>query len=210
MAQALRGAFYLPHGEPLSLSGDHRTLGVDIDTMILFENKLPPMMNTHYRGVNSNAYPTVPGFCKEVMKQCENHHLFEQITMLMQQQEFSLDHHTELEAIDTQLMAILVKTDQKFRKHNNFPWSPTLDKVYFTHRYWMICLTQKRTERDYSKQLQHIKQRLKQEPTDYGSLNKNIRKARQELRAIQCNAAAAREEFLDSLLTTAKQTKDKS
>jgi len=72
VAQALRGAFYLPHGEPLSLSGDHRTLGVDIDTTILFDNKLPPMMNNYHRGVNSNAYPTVPEFCKEVVTQCEN------------------------------------------------------------------------------------------------------------------------------------------
>jgi len=36
VAQALRGAFYLPHGEPLTLSGDHRTLGMDINTTILF------------------------------------------------------------------------------------------------------------------------------------------------------------------------------
>jgi len=210
VAQALRGAFYLPYGEPISLSGNHRTLGVDIDTTILFGNKPPPTIQTHYRGVNSNAFPTVPEFCKEVVQQCENHNLFDRIDMLLQQQYFSPQHHNELEDIDTQLMAILVKTDQKFRKHNNFPWSPSLDTAYFTHRYWMICLTQKRTERDYSRQLQHIEQRLKHEPVNYGSINKNIRKARQELRAIQRKAASAREEFLDSLLTTVKQTKDKS
>jgi len=74
----------------------------------------------------------------------------------------------------------------------------------------MISLTQKRTERNYSSQLRRIEQRLNHTPTNHGSINKNIRKARQELRTIQRKAAAVREEFLDSLLTTAKQMKDKS
>jgi len=177
VAQALKAAFYLPHGEPISLPGDHRTLGVDIDTTILFGNKLPPTICTYQRGVNSNAFPTVPEFCKEVVKLCKNQHLFERIEMLLQQQQFAPHHHTELEDIDAQLTAILVKTDQKFRKHNNFPWSPSLDTAYFTHHYWMICLTQKRTERNYSRQLQRIEQRLKHELVNHGSINKNIRKA---------------------------------
>jgi len=116
VAQALRGAFYLPHGEPLTLSGDHRTLGVDINTTILFGKKLPPMMQTHYRGINSNAYPTVPEFCKEVVEKCENHQLFERIEALLQQSEFAPHHHTELENIDQQLTEIMVQTDQKYRK----------------------------------------------------------------------------------------------
>jgi len=74
----------------------------------------------------------------------------------------------------------------------------------------MLCLTQKRTERDYSRQLNRIEQRIGHTPTDHGSLNKNIRKARQELKSIQWKAAEARAEFLESLLTTAKQMKDKS
>jgi len=85
-----------------------------------------------------------------------------------------------------------------------------LSKAYFTHKYWMISLTQKRTKRDYSRQLGCIEQRLNHVPTKHGSINKNIQKARQELRTIQWSAAAAREEFLDLLLTTAKQMKDKS
>jgi len=143
VAQALRGAFYLPHGELLTLSGDHCTLGVDIDTMILFGNKIPPLMHTYHCGINSNAYPTVPECCKAVVLQCENFCLFEQIETLLQQPKFLPHHHTELKEIDQQLMTILVTTNQKFRKHNNHPWSPTLDKAYFMHRYWMLCLTQK-------------------------------------------------------------------
>jgi len=77
MVQALRGAFYPPHGEPLMLSGDHCTLRVDTDTTILFGNKLPPLMQTHYQGISSNAYPTVPEFCKEVVTKYKNQQLFE-------------------------------------------------------------------------------------------------------------------------------------
>jgi len=138
------------------LSGDHHTLGVDIDTTILFSNKIPPLMQTHQRGVNSNAYPTVPEFCKEVVKKCEEHQLFEWIAVLLQQLEFLPHHHTKLEEINKQLMEIMVTTDQKFRKHNNLPWSPTLNMAYFTHRYGMLCLTQKQTKQDYSRQLLQI------------------------------------------------------
>jgi len=98
----------------------------------------------------------------------------------------------------------------EIQKKNNLPWSSTLSMAYFTHKYWMISLTQKCTEQDYSRQLGCIEQRLNHTPTKHGSINKNIRKAWQELRTIQQRAAAAREEFLDSLLTTAKQMKDKS
>jgi len=210
VAQAIRRVFYLPHGEPLTLSGDHRTLGVDIDTTILFGNKLPTMLPTSHRGVNSNAYPTVPEFCKAVVEKCENQQLFDRIDSLLQYTEFSANHHSELEEIDQQLTEILVRTNQKFRKKHTLPWSPTLSTAYFTHRYWMLSLTQKRTERNYSTQLRRIEQRINQTPINHGSINRNIRVARQELRTIQRQAAAVRAEFLDSLLTTAKQMKDKS
>jgi len=209
VAQVVTRAFYLPHGEPLTLTGDHRTLGVDLDATILFGNRLPTLIFTFHRGVNSNAFPIVPEFCKAIVKQCEAHQLFERIDHLLRQTKFLPHHHEELEAIDTELTEIIVRTDQKFWKRNNLPWSPTLHYAYLTHRYWMLCLTQKRTERNYSTQLKRIEQRLKQTPTHYGSINKNIRKARQELRVIQRRAKALRDDFLDSMLTTAKQTKDK-
>jgi len=74
----------------------------------------------------------------------------------------------------------------------------------------MISLTQKCTKHNYSSQLRCIEQWLNQTPTDHSSINKNIWKAWQELQTIQWKATAAWEEFLDSLLTTTKQMKDKS
>jgi len=156
MAQPVTRAFYLPHAEPLTLTGDHRTLGVDLDATTLFGNRLPMTTFTVHRGVNSNTFPIVPEFCKEVVKQCEAHQLFEHIDHLIQQTEFLPQHHAELEAIDTELTAIIVEMDQKFRKHNNLPWSPTLHHAYLTHWYWMLCLTQKCTKCNYSTQLKQI------------------------------------------------------
>jgi len=68
----------------------------------------------------------------------------------------------------------------------------------------MLCLTQKWTEWNYSQQLKQIEEKLKQAPTNHGSIIKNKQKA------IQKRAKTLHEEFLKSLLTTAKNTKDKS
>jgi len=87
------GAFYLPHGEPETLSGNHQTLGVDIDATIQFGNRLPTTLFTFHCRVNSNAYPMVPEFCKEVIKQCKENQLFERIDTLLQQPEFQQQHH---------------------------------------------------------------------------------------------------------------------
>jgi len=146
VAEAVLGAFYLPHGEPITLTGDHRTLGIDLEATVLFGTRLPTSLLTFHHGVNSNAYPVVPEFCKEVVRQCDELHLFDRLDNLLLQHKFQPHHHTELEEIDEQLTQILVHTDQKFRKRNNLPWSPILHTAYLTHRYWMLCLTQKRTE----------------------------------------------------------------
>jgi len=46
------------------MPGDHRTLGIDLDTQILFGNKSPPPTRfQQVRGVQSNAIPTVQCFC---------------------------------------------------------------------------------------------------------------------------------------------------
>jgi len=56
-AQALVNTWYLPFGLPITLTGDHRTIGLEFDHHILFGHKLPPTAPIHSRGVHSNAYP---------------------------------------------------------------------------------------------------------------------------------------------------------
>jgi len=74
----------------------------------------------------------------------------------------------------------------------------------------MLCLTQKCTDQNYSIQLKQLVKRLPQPPTNYGSINANLQKARKELREIKQCADSLCTEYLDALLTTAKQMGDKS
>ncbi len=50
-AQALIKAWYLPFGLPITLTGDHRTIGLEFDHHILFGHKLPPAAPLQSRGV---------------------------------------------------------------------------------------------------------------------------------------------------------------
>jgi len=66
---AITKAYILPFGQPVTMPGDHRTLGIDFDTKILFGNHEPPTLRyAQQQGVNSNAIPTVHHFCKIVTK----------------------------------------------------------------------------------------------------------------------------------------------
>jgi len=42
ISQVLIGAWYLPFGQPNTLTGDHHTIGLDFDWWVLFGNSLPP------------------------------------------------------------------------------------------------------------------------------------------------------------------------
>jgi len=55
-----------------------------------------------------------------------------------------------LNSIDDDLTAILVKADQKCWVHKNTPWSPELHEAFLEHRYWNLCCSELRKDRDYS------------------------------------------------------------
>ena len=76
-AQELTCAWILPFGLPLTLTGDHRTLGLEFDHDILFGHKIPRQDIGYQHSVYSNAYPTVRQFNDTVASACEKQHLFQ-------------------------------------------------------------------------------------------------------------------------------------
>jgi len=75
--QALVKAWYLPFDLPITLTGDHRTVGLEFDHHILFGNKLPLVAPLQSRGVYSNAYPIVRKFNNNVAEACSNSNLYQ-------------------------------------------------------------------------------------------------------------------------------------
>jgi len=67
-AQALKAAWMLPFGLPPTLTGDHRTLGLEFDHGVLFGRKLPPTVPSAHQGIFSTAYSTVRKFNDMVAK----------------------------------------------------------------------------------------------------------------------------------------------
>jgi len=75
---ATTAAYILPFGVLITMPGDHRTLGIDLDTQILFGNKSPPPTRfQQVRGVQSNAIPTVQCFCDLTVQGWEKFNIVE-------------------------------------------------------------------------------------------------------------------------------------
>jgi len=77
VAEAMTAAWMHPFHDPAMIKGDHRLLGIDLDPDILFGTKLHPPMPVALRGVNSRHPQKVHKFCKQVIDQCNSHHLAE-------------------------------------------------------------------------------------------------------------------------------------
>jgi len=209
---ALTGTYILPFGQPHSMPGDHRTIGIDLDPMILFGHKAPSEKFRIQRGVNSNAFPTVKLFSQLVSEQWERQNIDSCVTQLMAKTTFSMDDHDQLEQLDREITQILVKADKKCNKYRDAPWSPELHQAFLQHRYWRVQLTAFKTKRDFRTVLADIQSRLKtiMPPLDgIKSITSQLRIAQNNFRTIRQQAKQKREDFLTSLLQAAGNTNDK-
>jgi len=132
-ASAIRRTWMLPFGMPLTIKGDHRLLGLDFDTDLLFGNSRTNPMPTPQRGVNSKHELHVAKFCKETIADCNKHRIAERINALKEKSQLSEDDLHELEAIDSKLMHILVSADHRCHPLSTTPWSPTVQRAYLCH-----------------------------------------------------------------------------
>jgi len=210
ISHAILGAWFLPFGQPDTLPGDHRTIGLDFDWQYLFGDKIPPRPLQIHRGVNSNAYPMVLEFSKMVVTDFNNHQIASRIETLLNIPTFTEREHKTLERLDLEITEILIKADKKCQKYNRYPWSPALHQAYLLHRYWNVRLSQAKTKRDYSVTLQRIIDQLQSPPETTGTISSNLRKAQKQLKIIQKQAVTKRDEFLQSLQQTAETTNDKN
>jgi len=108
--------------------------------------------------MNSQHPQKVHKFCKQVIDQCNSHHLAERIAALQTLDSLTDHHLAELENIDAQLTKILVTADKKCALPSQVEWSPELNHAYLRHRYWSISLTAKCTKRDLDHVLEQIRQ----------------------------------------------------
>jgi len=195
LAAALQSAWILPFGIPALIKGDHRLLGVDFDTDILFGNKPANPAKNLLRGVNSNNEQLVTKFCKDAITQCNLHRLGERMDRLTTTQLFTNTEILELEAIDSTLTKILTQADQRCRRTSEFPWSPTIQTAYVRHRYWTIQLAAFRTERNLKSSIDSLAARLPPEDTIQTpgkSLSAHLRQAQKQLLTARCEAALLR------------------
>jgi len=211
---AMTAAYILPFGQPITMPGDHRTLGADFDTSILFGNKSPPPTRyTQTRGVQSNALPLVKRYCEIVTEKWSQMQIPERLAPLTTKERFTEMDHQTLEAIDKDLTQILVKADQQCSKFKTTPWSPKLHMAYIEHRYWALQASSLKTGRNYDHLLEQLRQKLGITNNDKNhkhTIRSNLRRIQQTFRDIRQEAADHRKTFLHELMIAANTTKDKN
>jgi len=74
---ALTAAWYLPFGIPIGLKGDHRTIGLDFDSDLLFTQRIVNPYHAPRRGVYSNNAKLVEKFCKQVIATSQEEGIYE-------------------------------------------------------------------------------------------------------------------------------------
>ncbi len=206
-ASAMLKAWIHPFGDPALIKGDHRLLGVDFDTDILFGNAPAPMLQLNQRGVNSRHEQKVAKFCKTVISQCTRHQLAERIEDLQNQATLTAAHCKELERIDAQLTKILTQADRQCTPPNLASWSPELNQAYLRHRLWSLTYSAQRNERDLTDAITSIRQQLTPHPDDQNetrrSTSANLRHAQKALRKAKREADNLRKQHLNAILNKA-------
>jgi len=213
VTEALLHAWIHPFGDPVSIKGDHRLLGVDLDPEILFGQATIPVNHPQHRGAKSKHAQTVNKFCKQVVQKCNQQQLAQRIATLQSVDVLQPHHQIELEAIDTSLTKILLTADKACLPQQKAPWSPELNQAYLRHRLWTLTLTAKRTERDMTDVLTALRKHLLPSPLDeqekHNSLSTNLRNAQKNLRKAKKEADALRKKHLDALLNEARVSNKK-
>ncbi len=211
--KALTKTFILPFHYPPTMPGDHRTIGVEFNSAVLFGYAdLPPVRHFSIRGTNSNAQTKVTLYSKKVAYEWDRQNIQERLNELMQKASFSEDDHEELEQIDKDLTKIMVQADQQCAKYHNTPWSPILHDAYLEHKYWSLQLTSLKTKRNLDNVIQPIRERLKIDINDENhkkSIQSNMKRVQQKLREIKKKAEEHRTKFLNDLSVAAGAMKNK-
>jgi len=198
----------LPFGVPITMLGDHHTLGIDLDTQILFGNKSPPPSRfAQVRGVQSNAIPTVQQFCEPLVQGWEKFAIAEQISPLVQLNVFTPHEHKE---IDQDLTHIIVQANHQCAKFHTTPWSPKLHNAYVEHQYWALQASVLKTGRNYDHLLQQIRAKLGITTNDKHhrkTIQTNLQCIQKLFREIQQDAVNHCKAFLDELMIATKTPK---
>ncbi len=208
MLEALRHAWICPFATPVTIKGDHRLLGIDLDPEILFGNRSPPSVVMQKRGVNSRHELKCTKFCKHVVTKCIDHRIAERIQNLQTYESLSPQQLQELDTIDATLTKIMLQADRACGSKNTTPWSPTLHQAYLRHRLWSIALSAHRNHRDMDNIINAIKERLMPSPEDElettRSISANLRHAQKQLRKAKREADILRKKHLENLLNEAR------
>jgi len=156
-ADAILGAWYLPFGILVTMTGNHRALGLDSNIDMLLGNKNPDPEPIPSHGVYSNDMPMVKKCNDAVALACKKQGLFTEINRLYCKYWFDPADHDVLEPIDCTLAQIMVTNGQYCQCRHHYPWSPELHYAYLTYRYWTIKLSEPCTHHDMSQALNNSK-----------------------------------------------------
>jgi len=129
----LTRTWMLPFSLPMTLSSDHRMMGLEFNHDILFGLKVSPTSHSYQCRIYSTAFLTVRKFNDKVACECAHLHLYEQAAALYSKYIFTPQDHAVLEEIDQKLTKILTWTDHKLAQYCTLLWSQALHQAFLSH-----------------------------------------------------------------------------
>jgi hypothetical protein len=128
---------------------DHRGIFVDLELKGLFDRNLAPLARPTFRDIRSGSSRLIQVYINELKTYLLNHKIAEQIDQLAQAQDDGL-----AEAIDQKITSGMLLAGSKCETAGRLPKSVILHEAQTTLRIYQNVLSQFRTKRDLSKQIE--------------------------------------------------------
>lgn len=190
---------------------DHRAIIVDINTKALFDSDLAILPPTTPCLLQATNLHKVKLFLKALEHELPVDKIIAQCKILFDTNDWNASKANELEAIDKQLTAALLKAEHSLKKTNNFPWSPDLHQAYLIYTYWRKFVSAKTNRIQIETQLEDLTSQLGNAiyiGYRYSHPCQQLRKATKAYHKCQTNSIALRKVHLQlrhEVLSDAKQ-----
>ncbi len=186
------------------VTSDHRIFHVDLHEEMLFGKLDKDAEASEARKLQSKRPDRVGRYKSNLWRFLRAHKVKERAEKLFQQRHHpSKTFHKKLEALDRDVTRAMLSAKKQLG-HYPFDhlWSPEVQEAYFHVRFWQLMVSQLRTSRDMTRQLENIKRQMTTIPVTtgmtLGDAKSVLRKTKTEFVKKAGEAEEARDQALEN------------
>lgn len=163
LVSCVRGCFIEALDTGLHL--DHRSMGVDFDTVAVSQGEIASICPARERMLQSLSTRTAANYRVELRKRLQQQNVMTRVSNLLEATksgQFSSRMHREAEQIDATISESMLGAEKAACAHHyHDAWSPQLIRTCLTLKFWRVVLSGIRNKRDVTPILQPITSKVK-------------------------------------------------